>query len=340
MTGRRTVVRWLRLLAAAALCLGLWSGAGNVLDSQAQESQTQESQPYGKIQPYGEMQSYGRIQVYGKAKTYSKDQSRKDTRRLFDEAGLMTSEEAENLEELIARCRKKTGMDVAVVTAYNDGSHTAREYADDFYDQNGLGTGRKASGVLFLIYMDSPDSYGGESYVSTTGNMIRILTDQRIDEIQDDVSYALRSRDYAGAAAEFLKDVEYYVDRGIQRGQYNYDTETGEISVYRSIRWYEAMFAFLVSAGVAGSVCLGVKGRYSMAQTERERANSLLAYRADAKFAFGSSGDSLIQKFVTSAPIPRPAAHHSSGGSGRSSGRSSTHSSSSGRSHGGGGRRF
>ena len=324
MTGRR-MVRWIRLLAvsAAVVCLGVWSGAGSILDSQAQESG-----------------AYGKTQSYNKDKNYEKDQNHKEARRLFDEADLITSEEAGKLEELIARCRKKTGMDVAVVTAYNDGSHTAREYADDFYDQNGLGTGRKASGVLFLIYMDSPDSYGGESYVSTTGNMIRILTDQRIDEIQDDVSYALRSRDYAGAAAEFLKDVEYYVDRGIQRGQYNYDTETGEISVYRSIRWYEAMFAFLVSAGVAGSVCLGVKGRYSMAQTERERANSLLAYRADAKFAFGSSGDSLIQKFVTSAPIPRPAAHHSSGGSGRSSGRSSTHSSSSGRSHGGGGRRF
>ena len=252
----------------------------------------------------------------------------------------MTSEEAGALEERIAQCRKKTGMDVAVVTAYNDGSHTAREYADDFYDQNGLGTGRKASGVLFLIYMDSPGSYGGESYVSTTGNMIRILTDRRIEQIQDDVAYSLRDLDYAGAAAEFLKDVEYYVDRGIQRGQYNYDTETGEISIYRSIRWYEGMFALLVSAGVAGSVCLGVKRRYSMEQTERERANSLLAYRADTKFAFGDSGDNLIRKFITSVPIPRPTQNHSPGGSGQSSGRSSTHRSSSGRSHGGGGRRF
>lgn len=324
MTGRR-MVRWIRLLAvtAAVVWLGVWSGAGNMLDSRAQESGV-----------------YDRSQTYDKAQPHDRDQTYKNARRLFDEAGLMTSEEAGDLEEQIARCRKKTGMDVAVVTAYNDGSHTAREYADDFYDQNGLGTGRKASGVLFLIYMDSPGSYGGESYVSTTGNMIRILTDQRIERIQDDVADSLGNLDYAGAAAEFLKDVEYYVDRGIQRGQYNYDTETGEISIYRSIRWYEGMFAFLVSAGVAGSVCLGVKRQYSMEQTERERANSLLAYRAEAKFAFGDSGDNLIRKFVTSAPIPRPTQNHSSGGSGRSSGRSSTHRSSSGRSHGGGGRRF
>ena len=194
MTGRR-MVRWIRLLAvsAAVVCLGVWSGAGSILDSQAQESG-----------------AYGKTQSYNKDKNYEKDQNHKEARRLFDEADLITSEEAGKLEELIARCRKKTGMDVAVVTAYNDGSHTAREYADDFYDQNGLGTGRKASGVLFLIYMDSPDSYGGESYVSTTGNRIRILCDQRIDEIQGDVSYALRSRDYAGSATELLKDVKYY----------------------------------------------------------------------------------------------------------------------------------
>lgn len=187
MTGRR-MVRWLRLMAvsAAVAWLGVWSGSGNMLVSQAEE-----------------------------LRVYDKDQAQKNPRRLFDEAGLMTSEEAGTLEELIARCRKKTGMDAAVVTAYNDGSRTAREYADDFYDQNGLGTGRKASGVLFLIYMDRPGSYGGESYVSTTGNMIRILTDQRIEQIQDDVAYSLKKHDYAGAAAEFLKDVEYYVDRGI-----------------------------------------------------------------------------------------------------------------------------
>lgn len=77
MTGRR-MVRWLRLLAvsAAVVWLGVWSGAGNILDSQAQESG-----------------------AYDKAQTYDKDQTHKNARRLFDEAGLMTSEEAGTLEE-------------------------------------------------------------------------------------------------------------------------------------------------------------------------------------------------------------------------------------------------
>ena len=54
MTGRR-MVRWLRLLAvsAAVVCLGVWIGAGSILDSQAQESGA-----YGKTQAYNKDKNY------------------------------------------------------------------------------------------------------------------------------------------------------------------------------------------------------------------------------------------------------------------------------------------
>ena len=57
MTGRR-MVRWIRLLAvsAAVVCLGVWSGAGSILDSQAQESG-----------------AYGKTQSFNKDKNYEKD---------------------------------------------------------------------------------------------------------------------------------------------------------------------------------------------------------------------------------------------------------------------------
>jgi len=158
--------------------------------------------------------------------------------RLFDEAGLLSGEEQERLEEALSVCRTKTGMDVSAVTAYNDGVRSAMEYADDYYDYNDFGTGRDKSGALVLIYMDAPGRRGGECWISTSGNMIRILTDKRIDLILDDMYDYLGSQDYYGAILAFARDIEYYVDKGIQAGQYNYDTETGEISIYRSIRWH------------------------------------------------------------------------------------------------------
>lgn len=278
------------------------------------------------------------IGIAGAVTSFGAQAAETAEQRVFDEAGLLSEREQNALEDSIVSARKKTGMDVVAVTAFNDGVHSAMEYADDYYDYHDFGTGKDNSGVLVLLYMDGPKQRGGECWISTTGNMIRILTDKRIDLILDDMYDYLGDRDYYGAMEAFTRDIEYYVDKGIQAGQYNYDTETGQISVYRSIRWYEAAFAILAPAVIAGSVCLGVKNRYAMKQTDRELANSLLAYRADARFRFGNTNDILLNKYVTSAPIPRVS---SSGGSGRgSSGRSSTHHSSSGRSHGGGGRRF
>ena len=91
-----------------------------------------------------------------------------------------------------------------------------REYADDFLRRTWPGHRLgKASGVLFLIYMDGPGSYGGESYVSTT-EYITDSADRRIEQIQDDGSYSPEKPDYAGAATEFLKDVGIMWIRGIQ----------------------------------------------------------------------------------------------------------------------------
>ena len=110
---------------------------------------------------------------------------------------LITSEEAGKLEELIARCRKKTGMDVrwsllimtAAIRPVNMQMILRPERT---------GNGQKSQRCAVSDLYGQTSSYGGEGYVSTTGNMIRILTDQRIEQIQDDVAYSLKTRDYAG----------------------------------------------------------------------------------------------------------------------------------------------
>lgn len=263
--------------------------------------------------------------------------------RLFDEAMLFSQTERKTLEELIAQCRSRMGMDVVVVTAFQNGQNTAEEYADDFYDQGGFGTGKEASGVLFLLYMDGPGQSGGEFRISTSGNMIRILTDSRLEAVEKHVADNLRERDFAGGVRVFLEDVAGYAAQGIETGQYNYDRDTGEISIHRSVRWYEALFALAVSLFTAGSVCLSIKNSYRMKQSDRQQANSLLAYRAQSAFRFADSRDQLVNQYVTSVPIPRPV-KVSGGGRGPSgggfSGQSTTHRSGGGRSHGGGGGRF
>lgn len=263
--------------------------------------------------------------------------SDREQRHIHDGAKLLSPEEQSQLEELAAACHSETGVDVVVVTAYNDGVHSAMEYADDFYDYGGFGEGKEADGVLFLIYMDEPGSRHGDYWISTTGIMIRILTDDRIETMGNNAADYLRLRDYAGAAKQFISDVSYYVNKGIRAGQYNYDSETGKISVYHSIRWYEALFAVVVSASVALIACGGVVSQYKMKPSRRQKENGLLAYRAGARFQMNQVQDILVNQFVTHTRISSSSGPRSGGSS---SGRSTTHRSSSGRSHGGGGGRF
>ncbi len=96
--------------------------------------------------------------------------------RIFDSAGLFDARERAHLEEMAASYRDEMGVDLVVVTAFNDGRHTAMEYADDFYDYGGFGENRcgrrsvsdlsgpaglRHRGLLDLHYRShDPDSHG------------------------------------------------------------------------------------------------------------------------------------------------------------------------------------
>lgn len=258
-----------------------------------------------------------------------------DGKRIYDMAGLLDNTYVQEARRRIKEYQETYHLDIVVVTAKDAQGKTATEYADDFYEEGGFGQGDDKSGILFLIDMDNR-----ELAFSTAGKAIRIFTDQRIEDMLDGVYEGASQGDYRAGVDSFLGDVEQYCRAGIPAGQYNYDTETGKVSVYRSIRWYEALLAVCVSAFAAGTACVAVKRQYAMEEDEKQIRNLTMAYRADARFAYGDEKDTLVNKFVTSRVIPRNTGSVGRGGGYSSSGRSSTHMSSGGRSHGGGSRKF
>lgn len=270
---------------------------------------------------------------------YAKDTgevSGTDGARVFDMAGLFSDEEEQKIQAEIENCQKQWNLDVVVVTAEDAEGKNSTAYADDFYDTGEFGQGSGKDGILFLIDMDNR-----ELTFSTCGKAIRIFTDVRIENMLDGVYEGASKGDYMSCADSFLSNVERYCRAGIPGGQYNYDTETGKVSVHRSIRWYEALIAIGVAAFTAGFACLGVKRRYGMEEKPEQIRNLNMAYRSESKFAYDNRDDRLINQFVTSRVIPRSTgSSRGGGGSFSSSGRSSTHTSSGGRSHGGGSRKF
>lgn len=261
-----------------------------------------------------------------------------DAARVFDQAGLFTASQVQELERQIQEIREEMKMDLVLVTAEDALGMSSEGYADWYYENGGFGEGNDYRGALLLMDMDNR-----MLYVSTEGAMIRFLTDDRIEEMMDHAVAGMQQGDYAAAAKAMISDVREYYKKGIPGGQYQYDRETGTVSRHRSIRWYEALLALAVAAVTGGGACLSVKKQYAMEQ-ERDQASSYhMAYRADARLNLRNQSEALLHQHVSHCVIPR--ATGESRGGGRSGGvgggsRSTTHTSRGGRTHGGGGRGF
>lgn len=259
--------------------------------------------------------------------------------RVYDMADLFTDREIADMETDIANRSKTTKLDLVVVTTEDAEGKTTQQFADDFYDQGDFGFGNEKDGVLFLIDMDHR-----QLTLSTAGRGIRLLTDSRIENILDAVYEGASQDDFVDSVYQFLEQVSYYHEKGIESNQYNYDTATGAVSRYKSIRWYEVLLALAVSGFTGLAACAGVVNQYGMKKEKRQAENYLMAYRADCDFNFHNQTDDLINKFVTTALIARSMNNRGGPGGGLGGGsiggRSSTHMSGGGRSHGGGSRGF
>ncbi len=245
--------------------------------------------------------------------------------RVVDGADLFSANEEQELEERIRELEDTVPFDLVVVTVDNTYGDSAREYADNFYEDNGYGKGDKESGALYLIDMDNR-----EIYISTKGDAILFLTDSRIDAILDAAYGPVSRGDYSGSAFAFLGKTEGFVKSGIPDNQYIYDEETGKIIRYYSLSLWEIGGAVLLALLGGGIPCLVIWRKYSM----KGSAYSY-PYRDKGRLTLGRKEDTFVNRTVSSRRIPKPTNTSSSGG-----GRSTTHTSRNGSTHGGGGRKF
>lgn len=253
--------------------------------------------------------------------------------RVFDDAGLFDAGEKEALEQKLSGFREAWQMDLGLLTTDGTGRKPMERFADDFYDQQGMGEGENYSGALFVIDLGSR-----ELYISTLGDMAQYLTDERIEALLDG-AYAYASKaDYAGCAAAVADGIAGYMEAGVPADQHDYIRKE-----YRpSLEWYEILISAVIAAAVAVMPCIGVINRYKMKKEQRQSLNYHLSYRGSSEFRYSLVNDLFLNKMVSQRRI-----RSNTGGSGPDgrgpgspSGRTTLHRSSSGRMHGGGGRKF
>ncbi len=257
--------------------------------------------------------------------------------KVYDDAGLLSQEEQEELQDMLVAAAEDAEQDMIVVTTADSGGKSPQSYADDFYDSHGFGYEKEnGSGVLLLIDMDNR-----EIYISTAGTAIEEYTDAEIEDTLDAVIGSVQSEEYGEACRIFAAEARTALMGGDSAVNGYYDQEEGRFVTREEVpEWKEALapeklLLYFVTAFILAAVIVFIiarKRKTRMTVTGR-------TYLKDGSLDFHLRSDRYINTTVVKRHIPQ---NNGGGGGGRSSGGgfSSSHTSSGGHSHGGGGRSF
>ena len=253
---------------------------------------------------------------------------------VVDDAGLLTSEEEEDVQRWAASYKEDLQLDIVIVTTYGSSGKGVQAYADDFYDQNGYGYGIHKTGILLLIDMESR-----EWYMSTCGEAIYMFTDYGLERLGQEILPWLSDGEYYRAFLAWISALPPYAEAyraGSPVDGYvspdEYDAPSGEEIYYyedhAGIALRPFPIALLTGLIVASITILVMRGRMNTAKMQRDAAN----YLKNGSFRLRQRSDMFLYSRVSRKAKPK---NNTSGGGG-----SSVHRSSGGISHGGRGGRF
>lgn len=132
-----------------------------------------------------------------------------EQKKVYDNAGLMSKQDVEALNDKCIEVAKYIDIDIAIVTIDDAQGKTTKQYAQDFYVEHKLGfeddDRADKSSIVFVIDLDN-----NQTYISTTGLGILFVEDQDIENILDEV-YKYVKTDYYMACSAFLDKTESVV---------------------------------------------------------------------------------------------------------------------------------
>ena len=176
--------------------------------------------------------------------------------RLVDDAALLTSGEADELNAALDEISERQEVDVVVITVPElpDG-YTAQSYADDIFDYFGYGYGTDDDGILLLLTMAER-----EWAVSTYGYGITAFPDGIIDLIMDDCLYYISDGAYFRGFSYFAGLCDEYITKA-KNGYTDNNTYVGYDPFYGSADdYYSSDDAMAIIGGASGPTAIRVSG--------------------------------------------------------------------------------
>lgn len=231
--------------------------------------------------------------------------------RIADNAYLLTSGQASELEGKLDEISNRQNVDIVIVTVESTDGMSARAYADDYYDYNNYAP----DGILLLVSMEERDWW-----VSTAGYGITALTDAGLDYISDQFVPLLSEGEYYDAFVTFAQLCDDFITQARTGNPYDRNNLPKE-----PFRFSKNVLISLVVGLIVALIATGIMK--SKLKSVRQKA------QADDYITPGSLELSYSRDLFLYTHLDRREKPQASSGS-------STHRSSSGTFHGGGGGKF
>jgi len=236
--------------------------------------------------------------------------------RVVDNAGILSAGEKQGLRNKIAELSSKYNFDLVIVTEKSIGGVNPANYAVNFYESKGYGSGPNRDGCIFLQVENTR-----EIEVRATGKGESILNSYAKNKVLDTAANLLKTNNSYAAYYSFLNNMELFLSLDEKGGRrYNFFYQWNYLLV--AIAW---AIAFLIGFLVVHSWKLQMNTALKQTQAN--------AYIIQGSLNFTQKTDRFLYSTVT-----KTARQTSSSGGGRSGG--GRVMSSSGRSFSGGGRRY
>lgn len=238
---------------------------------------------------------------------------------LYDQEGLFDEFDTEIINEKLGDLYGTYSAGVAIVTTSSLDGKTAQEYADDFFDENGIGTGDGNDGILLLI-SESERVWA----ISTSGSCISVFTDANLDYMSENFLPFLSDGDWYGACISFIEDSGFLFYSAENPSDSDYDD-----SDYDD---YEPVVRYFNYVWLIGSLLVGliaaviVTGIFRRGMKSVSMKPSASDYLRSGSFRPGRREDLFLYSTVTVTARPKDDDNDNF---------SSTHVSSSGNTHGG-----
>ena len=259
---------------------------------------------------------------------------------VFDQAGVLSSEESIELDELVYETAMDLQMNICVWLGANELSseNDAREYAIEDYLER-FGDKKETDGIalyldLYGSYIDDTD-YAPHDFIATHGIAQLYFTnggDDRVSEIFSEMNPHMKrgEEDPYTAVQIFCQELKSYYEKGIPKHYYVYDDQydqylyiddaTNQVVWSNSKPAYAArkqtLIAFGISFLVGLVVALVVMGFICVRYQFKSKPSAQI-YIPSGKVQYGARQDQFLTRHVSRVKIESE--HSSSGGSSGSS---------------------